>query len=86
MVRNFVDAGASHAINTDRLDYVFDLLQAQILKPGVEFTSDMIKYRARNANTPWNCYSLQPRSDVDTIAINIISINDDIAQVNSNPK
>jgi hypothetical protein len=41
---------------------------------------------ARNVNSARFGYTLKPRGDVDAIAVNIIIVDDDVAEIYANPK
>ncbi len=40
-------------------------------------------YRARNHDAAGGCFGLQPRGDVDTVAVEVVTVDDQIAQVQS---
>jgi hypothetical protein len=61
-------------------------LKPQLLAGKREFFEQVIVRLARNANSARFGYTLKPRGDVHAIAVNIIIVDDDIAEIYANPK
>ena len=46
----------------------------------------MIECRARNAHTAWLGHRLQARGDVDAVAIDVVVLDDDVAEIDADAK
>ena len=71
-------------MNADRPRYVLDSLLAHILETEAELVAHLIVNVARNVDSTRIGERLQPRRHVDAVAINIIVVADDIADIDSN--
>jgi len=65
---------------------VLDALLAHVLEGVREPVADMVANRARDADAARRRQPLQPRRDVDAVAINIAAIGDDVAEINPDAK
>ena len=78
--------GPPDAEDPDRPRDVLDRPFAQILQRDIELVADGIAHGTRDEDRPRLGDALQPRRDVDAIAIDVIALDDDIAQVDSDPE
>ena len=56
------------------------------MESGLEPSLDGIAHRARNDDPTWRCLRLQSRRHIDIVAIDVIALDDDIAEVKADPK
>ena len=63
---------------------VLDLLRPQVLETDVEFPLDLTVDRARDADAARFGQALQPRRDIDPVAIDVVAIDDHFAQIDAN--
>ncbi len=75
---------AKYSVNADRPRNVLHLLLAHVLKAEAELVAHLIVNVARNANSARLGERLQPRRHVHAVAINIVVVADDIADIDSN--
>ena len=66
-----------------RLYDVLDALLPDVLERVREPVADMVANRARDAHAAQLCQGLQPSSDVDTVAVDVVAVNDHVAQINA---
>src|SRR5215813_15280438 len=62
------------------------MLRSEVLEPGVEFSLHLVKDHSGNANASGIGQFFEPRRDVHTVAIDVISVDDDIADIDSDSK
>src|SRR5262249_40455941 len=70
----------------DGLRDVLEVPKPQFLAGKREFFEQVIVRLARNANSARFGYSLKACSDIHAIAVNIVIVDDDVAEVYANPK
>src|ERR1700733_1205659 len=80
------DGTEVHRIDFDGLRDVLEVPKPQLLAGKREFFEQVIMCLARNANSARFGYTLKPCGDVHAIAVNIVIIDDDVAEVYANPK
>jgi hypothetical protein len=56
------------------------------VETNLEPSLDGIAYRARNDDTPWRCLRFQARRHIHIVAINVITLDDDVAKVKPDPE
>ena len=59
----------------------FQMLFAAILKSDVEPVANVIAHRLRNGDTSRLCQAFETCRDVDTVAVDVVAIDNDIAEV-----
>jgi hypothetical protein len=64
-----------------RLGNVLDALLANIIESVGEPVTDMVPDRSRNANPAGLRQRLQPRGNVDAVAVDVAAIGDDVAEI-----
>jgi hypothetical protein len=62
------------------------MLRSKIFKSGVEFSLHLIEDHSRNANAARISQFFEPRCNVYTVAIDVVSVDDDVADIDSNSK
>jgi hypothetical protein len=75
-----------HPKHTYRLGDVLDLLLAQILVAQRELVLDMFMNGARDADAAGVGEALQPRRDVDPITVDLIALDNHVAEVDADPE
>jgi hypothetical protein len=75
-----------HGIGTHRTGDILEVLLAQIGELDIDFAANLIIGRRRNADATGFGDALQPSCDVDAITENIIPLNEDVAEVDPDPK
>ena len=70
----------------DRLRDVLDPLWAEVPEAEIEFVLDAVKDDAGNARPARLRHLLQTRRNVHAVAVNVIPIDDDVAEVYSDPQ
>jgi hypothetical protein len=76
--------GVTLGSNTKDSDWpcdILDLLFAEVLKVQLQLVPDVIPHRTRDDDPARLCQPFQPGGDIDPIAIDVISLNDNIAEV-----
>ena len=84
----FTTIGAPHLVerdpvNPDRSRNVFDGLLAHVLEAEAQLVSHLVVDIARNQNAARLSERLQPCRDVDAVAIDIVAVADDVADINT---
>jgi hypothetical protein len=74
-------AAGRDPIDMHRLRNVFDLLLAEIGKGDGQLGTDLVAYRARNANPAGLGERFEPGRDVNTVAKQILALDEDIANM-----
>src|ERR1700730_9683730 len=69
-----------------RLRDVFDNLFPEVVETVGEPVTDMIAHRARDAKAARLRQCLQTRGDVDTIAVDVAAVGDDVAEIDPDAK
>ena len=72
--------------NVHRLGDVLDLLLAQVLKPEIEQAAHHLMNHIRDADAARPSQTFQPRCDIDAIAVDVVAIDDHIAEVDADPE
>ena len=62
------------------------MLLAEIREGDVEFRLDKIVGLLREADAAWRCQSLQADRQVDAVAVDVVLLDDDVAEVNADAK
>src|SRR5262249_28057843 len=73
--------GSGHAIETNRVLDVLELLYAQVLEREIELLVDLLVNRLRHADAARARDRLQSRRDVHAIAVDVVILHDHIAKV-----
>src|SRR5205814_5326406 len=73
-------------INANRIGDIFHALLAQSGKADIHFVHRVIERGSGDANAARLCHRLQTRGDVYSIAIDIVSLNNDVAEIDPNAK
>ena len=76
--RTWYDAKCRH-----RLGYVFNLLGADVLKADRKLVLDLIEGAAGNTDAARLCLTLQPGRNVDPVAIQIITLDHHVADIDA---
>ena len=79
--RGFADRVGAHR----PLD-VLELLLAQITEGEVELARSVLAYPRRNANATGLGQAFEPRRNVDAVAKDVAILDDDVADVDADPK
>lgn len=72
-----------HPIDFDRADDVLDFLCAEIVEAEAQLVEHLVAHDAADANAAGLGQRLQPRSDVDAVAENIVVVDNDVADVDA---
>ena len=72
--------------DADRSRNVLDLPLADIDKGYVQVSVHLIAHGTGDAYSAWFSNGLQPRGDVDTVACDVVAVDDDIAEVDADPE
>src|ERR1700677_4725112 len=75
-----------HSIGPYRTSDILEVLLAQIGELDIHFAANLIIGRRRDADATGFGDALQPSCDVDTVTENIIALNEDVAEVDTDPK
>src|SRR4029453_11874890 len=78
--------GRADCISTHRSPDVLDALLAHILEGIVEVVADLVAHRAGNADPAGLSQTPQPRCNVPPIPEDVVVLDDDIAEIDSDPK
>src|SRR5262245_36973548 len=81
--RKRLDLLRAEAENANRPGNVLDGLLAEISEGERQLIPDLIVSRAGDAQAAWLAQRLQPGSDIDAVAENVITIDDDVANVDA---
>jgi hypothetical protein len=65
---------------------VLDILLAHVLKGVRDPVAEVVTNRARDADAAGRRQALQPRRDIDAVAIYVVAVGDDVAQIDPNAK
>src|SRR5439155_9058028 len=74
---------ASDPVCLDRLSDIFHLLLAEIGEPDREFCPYLIPHRTGNANPARLRKSLQSGRDINSVAKEVVALDDDVADVDA---
>ena len=80
------EAGSSRASHSDRLGDVFDRLLAQILEIQIDLALDLCVHGPGDADAAGLRQGFQPRGDVHAVAVDVVAIDDYVAQVDADAK
>src|ERR1700722_13169687 len=75
-----------HGVGPYRTSDILEVLLAQIGELDINFAANLIIGRRRDADATGFGDALQPSRDVDAITENIIALNEDVAEVDPDPK
>ncbi len=75
-----------HPEDPDWIGDVLDLLRSQVLEDQVELGLDTLVDDVGDANPTRFGQSLQSRSDVDAVTVNVLTVNNDVAEVDADPE
>jgi len=75
-----------NAVDTNWTSYVLDGLFSQIVEFETEFILDLIVYNTRNHDAAGLSQCFQPSCYIDTVAKNIVTIDDDVTDIDANAK
>src|ERR1700737_2832655 len=73
----------SDAINPDRPDDILGLLLAEILEDEVELVAHLVAHDPADADPARLGQRLEPCGDIDAVAINVVLLDDDIAEIDA---
>lgn len=73
-----------HAMNQNWLGENFDLLLPTTLESELQLAANLIKDGRQNINATRVRYPFQPGGHIDAIALNIITVDNNIADINTN--
>src|SRR5262245_7685010 len=62
------------------------MLRSKIFKSGVEFSLHLIEHHSRNANAPSISQFFKSRCNVYTVAIDVVTVDDDVTDIDSDSK
>src|SRR5206468_12748697 len=62
------------------------MLCSRVFKSNVEFPLHLIEDHSRNANAARISQTFEPRCNVYTVAIDVVSVDDDVTDIDSNSK
>jgi len=65
---------------------VLESLLAEIDKVHIDLAADMVMRRARDQNAAGLAKTLEPRGDVDSLAENVVALDQHVAEVDADPK
>jgi hypothetical protein len=72
--------------DADRPGDVLDLLLAHVLEGQVELVPHLVADLARDAKPAGFCKRFEPSRDVHAIAVDVVAVDDDVADVDANPE
>ena len=75
--------GAAHPVNPYRPLDVLQRARANILEAGLDLAADVLVHPRRDANTAGIGQPFQPRRDIDAVAIDVVAVDDDIADIDA---
>ena len=75
-----------HPVNPDRLDYVLDLLRTHALEGQVELGLDALVNDVGDADAARLRQPFQARGNVHAVTVDIITLDNDVAKVDTDPK
>ena len=73
-------------IHAHLFGYILQRLFAQVRVFQRQFTAKRVSRSLRQTNTTWLSQRLQPRSNIHPITVKIIALDDDITEIDSEPK
>ena len=79
-------ARAADTISTDRLGDILDLLLAEIGEDDGQFGADLVAHCAGDADPAGLGQRFEPRGDIDTVAKQILALDDDIADMHADAR
>ena len=78
--------GIGHAPGADRPGDVLERELAQVLEAEVELAADLVVHLAGDADTAWLGQAFQPGGDVDPVAVDVLALDDHVADVDADPE
>ena len=79
-------AVGSPSPHPDRPGDVFDCDLPAVVKNRVDTVGDTFVNNRRDANAAGLGERLEPRGEVDAVAVDVVAVDDDVAQVNADPE
>src|SRR5262245_55762439 len=67
----------------DRPFYVLQHLLAHVFKGKIKSIAEVVAYRTRDGDAARCCYALQPSRYIDTIAEHIVTLDDDVTDIDT---
>src|SRR5690242_4147182 len=65
---------------------VLDLLLAEVLEGNVELVAHLVAYDAADADAARRGEAFESRRDIDAVAVDVVLVADDVAQIDPDPK
>ena len=78
--------GIGHAPGADRPGDVLERELAQVREAEVELAADLVVHLAGDADTAWLGHAFQPGGDVDPVAVDVLALDDHVADVDADPE
>ena len=75
-----------HPVHLDRPGDVLDVLRTEILEGKAQLVEHLIAHHAADADPARLGQRLQARGDVDTVAEDVVPIDDDVADIDADAK
>ena len=72
-----------HPIDADRIGDVLQPLLAEVAKADVELVHGVVEGRAGDTDPAGLGNGLQPRGDVDAVAVKVVALDDDVAEIDA---
>src|ERR1700730_19179914 len=76
----------AHCVSANRLGDILDAMAAKRAAIEIELVPDLLVDRLRNADGTRLGERLEPGSDVDAIAENVVAVDDDVAEIDPDPQ
>src|ERR1700682_4258660 len=76
----------SDAIDPDRPGNILDLLLALVVEGEVELVAHLIEDHPADADAAWLGKRFQPGGDIDAVAIDVVVVADDVADIDADAK
>src|SRR5579864_6153695 len=74
------------SVNADGSGDIFDAFRPQIFETEIEFVAHLVAHNATDADGTGIGKRLEAGGEVDAIAIDIVAVNNDVAEVDANPE
>jgi hypothetical protein len=75
-----------YSVHLDGTSDVLDLLRPKFVEAETQLVQDLIPYNLADADVAGFRQRLEPRCDVHAVAVNVIPVDDDVADVDANTK
>ena len=73
-------------MNAHRTRDIFDLLFAHVFEREIELVADLVAHHPADANTPRRGERLKARRDIDTVPVDVVAVDDDVADIDADAK